>query len=90
MRGGRRRPGHCRLKHLLAEKLRVYREAFDKACGPLFEEANDGSNAEPSAAAIKNDIHRALRFIAGDFAHEFNAKLASAVRDDPSVELVAG
>ena len=30
-----------------------------------------------------------MRFIAEDFAREFNAKLALAARNDPTVELVA-
>ncbi|HEX6838891.1 MAG TPA: hypothetical protein VF334_20070 [Polyangia bacterium] len=58
---------------LLADKLTVYRAAFDKAMG------------SPDAAEVRG----ALRFIAEDFAHEFNAKLAAAARNDPTVELVA-
>jgi hypothetical protein len=113
---------------LLAEKLTVYRGAFDKACRGLFsggegvtvefaaEDDDDGvpvdvdvdvvapardakadvngafgnSNAgSKSAPAIKDELKRALRYIADDFAHEFNLKLASAVRSDPTVEMVA-
>jgi len=58
---------------LLADKLAVYRAAFEKAIGSL-------------GAA---DVRGALRFIADDFAHEFNAKLAAAARNDPTVQLVA-
>jgi hypothetical protein len=58
---------------LLAEKLAAYRAAFDKAM------------ADAGAA----DVRGAVRFIAEDFAHEFNAKLAAAARNDPTVELVA-
>ncbi len=75
---------------LLAEKLAVYRGAFDKACRGLFENSNHGSNSgATSAAAISDEVRRAVHFIAEDFAHEFNAKLAAAVRTDPTVELVA-
>ena len=58
---------------LLAEKLSLYRAAFDKAI----------------AASTATDLRGAVRFIAEDFAHEFNAKLATAARNDPTVELVA-
>lgn len=58
---------------LLADKLAVYRAAFEKAM------------ASVGAA----DVRGAVRFIAEDFAHEFNAKLAAAARNDPTVELVA-
>lgn len=58
---------------LLADKLAVYRAAFDKAM----------------ASAGAADVRDAVRFIAEDFAHEFNAKLAAAARNDPTVELVA-
>jgi hypothetical protein len=72
---------------LLAEKLNVYRGAFEKGCRGLFDESNEGSTS--AAATIKGEVRRAVRFIAEDFAHEFNAKLANAMRSDPSVELVA-
>jgi hypothetical protein len=49
---------------------------------PAFENSNRGSN---SAKAIRE----AVRWIADDFAHEFNAKLAAAAKSDPTVELVA-
>lgn len=58
---------------LLAEKLSLYRAAFDKAM----------------IARTAVDLRGAVRFIAEDFAHEFNAKLAAAARNDPTVELVA-
>ncbi len=58
---------------LLAEKLSLYRDAFDKAIASL----------------TATDLRGAVRFIAEDFAHEFNAKLAAAARNDPTVELVA-
>ena len=47
-----------------------------------FENSNGGSNCA-------KQIRAAVRSIADDFAHEFNAKLALAARADPSVELVA-
>src|SRR4051794_4061476 len=49
---------------------------------PAFENSNRSSK---SAEAIR----AAVRWIADDFAHEFNAKLAAAAKSDPSVELVA-
>ena len=73
---------------LLAEKLSVYRGSFDKGCRGLFEDSNGGSDSA-SAAQISGEVKRALHFIAEDFAHEFNAKLATAARNDPTVELVA-
>jgi hypothetical protein len=75
---------------LLAEKLAVYRGTFDKACRGLFEPSNGRPNsATPSAAAIGEELRRAVRFIADDFAHEFNTKLAAAARTDPTVQMVA-
>src|SRR5256885_2070598 len=47
-----------------------------------FENSNDGSN-------FAKEIRGAVRWIADDFAHEFNAKLAAAARTDPTVDLVA-
>jgi hypothetical protein len=49
---------------------------------PVFENSNRGSK---SARAVRE----AVRWIADDFAHEFNAKLAAAAKSDPTVELVA-
>ncbi|HWE31027.1 MAG TPA: hypothetical protein VHB97_23630, partial [Polyangia bacterium] len=49
---------------------------------PSFENSNRGSNSA-------KEIRAAVRWIADDFAHEFNAKLAAAARHDPTVELVA-
>ena len=75
---------------LLAEKLAVYRGSFDKGCRGLFENSNDGSNSgNGHSAQISADVRRAVRSIAEDFAHEFNAKLATAARNDPTVQLVA-
>jgi hypothetical protein len=45
--------------------------------------------ATGEGAAVKGQLRGAVRWIAEDFAHEFNAKLAAAARNDPSVELVA-
>jgi hypothetical protein len=58
---------------LLAEKLTLYRGAFAKGIGSLNV----------------TELRGAARFIAEDFAREFNAKLAEAARNDPTVELVA-
>ncbi|HEY2745838.1 MAG TPA: hypothetical protein VGL86_14480, partial [Polyangia bacterium] len=61
----------------------------------MFENSNSGSNssaatmAATSATVIAGEVRRAMRYIAEDFAHEFNAKLAAAARTDPTVELVA-
>jgi len=43
----------------------------------------------PDAATVKQRIREAVRSIAEDFAAEFNAKLADAARQDPSVQMVA-
>jgi hypothetical protein len=52
--------------------------------------SNGGSKiATGEGAAVKGQLRGAVRWIAEDFAHEFNAKLAAAARNDPSVELVA-
>ncbi|MCU1282002.1 MAG: hypothetical protein JWM53_5548 [bacterium] len=52
--------------------------------------SNAGSNsAGHDGAAVKRELRGAVRWIAEDFAHEFNAKLTAAARTDPSVELVA-
>src|SRR5439155_6390938 len=51
--------------------------------------SNGGSKTTGEGAAVKGQLRDALRWIAEDFAHEFNAKLAAAARTDPSVELVA-
>ncbi|HEX8954524.1 MAG TPA: hypothetical protein VF945_21865 [Polyangia bacterium] len=101
---------------LLAEKLAIYRGAFDKACRGLFSggegvtleyDHDDDENAVDVSAppvpavsehAFENSnrgsdsaqqIRGAVRWIAEDFANEFNAKLAAAARNDPTVELVA-
>jgi hypothetical protein len=72
---------------LLAEKLGTYRDAFDKACRELVSGGDGGDSNRGSNCA--KQIRAALRFIADDFAHEFNAKLAAAAQSDPTVELVA-
>ena len=52
--------------------------------------SNGGSNFAPGdGTAVKSELRGAVRWMAEDFAHEFNAKLAEAARKDPSVELVA-
>lgn len=51
--------------------------------------SNAGSNSVGEGVAVKRELRGAVRWIAEDFAHEFNAKLAEAARSDPSVELVA-
>ncbi|HEY1585836.1 MAG TPA: hypothetical protein VGH63_09135, partial [Polyangia bacterium] len=66
-------------------------EAVDVAAAPavsepLFENSNGGSNVASTVAAR---IRAGVRSIAEDFAHEFNAKLALAARNDPTVALVA-
>jgi hypothetical protein len=45
--------------------------------------------ANGNGAAVTGELRGAVRWIAEDFAHEFNAKLAEAARRDPTVELVA-
>lgn len=53
-------------------------------------DSNEGSKSvSPDGAAVKSRLVGAVRWIAEDFAHEFNAKLAEAARHDPTVELVA-
>jgi hypothetical protein len=56
------------------------------ASEPAFGNSNGGSKVGSAAAAR---IRAGVRSIAEDFAHEFNAKLALAARNDPTVQLVA-
>lgn len=97
---------------LLAEKLAIYRGAFDEACRGLFRggesvtleyEHDDDEEAVAVTGApvervfedsnggskLATEVRRVARFIAEDFAREFNARLSEAARNDPSVELVA-
>ncbi|MGZ3438246.1 MAG: hypothetical protein ACXVDD_01955, partial [Polyangia bacterium] len=90
---------------LLADKLATYRRRFDEACRGLFSsgegvtlelEQDDDDDAVAVApkgvgdgGAVKGELRGAVRWIAEDFAHEFNAKLAAAARRDPTVEMVA-
>ncbi len=100
---------------LLAEKLGIYRGAFDEACRGLFsggegitleydhdDEDEGASEVDATSAPVEQafehsnsgsnfakQIRGAVRWIAEDFAREFNAKLAAAARNDPTVELVA-
>jgi hypothetical protein len=53
---------------------------------PVSERAFENSNLGSNSVA---ELRAAVRWIAEDFAHEFNAKLAAAARSDPTVELVA-
>jgi hypothetical protein len=53
---------------------------------PAFEPSSEDSNRGSNSA---KQIRDAVRFIADDFAHEFNAKLTAAAKNDPTVELVA-
>ena len=48
-----------------------------------------GSKIRTAVRIPAKAIREAVRCIADDFAHEFNAKLAAAAKSDPTVELVA-
>jgi hypothetical protein len=47
------------------------------------------SSTSGDGGPVQSALRDAVRSMAEDFAHEFNAKLAAAARHDPSVELVA-
>jgi len=103
---------------LLAEKLELYRGAFDEACRGLFrggeavtleyeddddeapsptsapvervfEPSNGGSKLSNDGSKLATEVRGVARFIAEDFAREFNARLSEAARNDPTVDLVA-
>ena len=64
-------------------------DAVDVTAAPIARVSDIPFKISNAGSKVKDELRRAVRSIAEDFAHEFNAKLSAAAQSDPTVAMVA-